>query len=150
MPVNDELGQRRHDLHEGHPTHRPLSKGYESVGIAGEISLSGFTGMAPDFTLKAGGDGGIDSHVYLRYSINVHAARKPLNLIHEVGKEMADIIVLADYNETSGLSQCLGWEWGRVLAKAPTREFGKGVLNHYIERGELRSMDELSERMLKL
>lgn len=146
----DDLGQQRHELHKDHPTHRPLSEGYESVGIAGEIALSAFTGMAPDFTLKTRGDGGIDAHIYLRYSINVHCARKPANLIHEVGKEMADIMVLAGFDESRKEAECLGWEWGRVLLNAPQGDFGKGVLNHYIARKHLRDMSELEERMLKL
>ncbi len=148
--ITEHLGQQRHELHKDHPTHRPLSKGYDGVGIAGEIALSKFSGMAVDLSLRPGGDDGIDNHIYLRHSVNVHAARIPKNLIHEVGKKMAEIMILGDYDEATGVSELLGWEWGRVLVRAPSRDFEHGVINHYIERGKLRDMKELEERMLKL
>jgi hypothetical protein len=37
--------------------------------------------------------------------------------------------------------------WGRVLKQAPTRDFGYGVMNHYIASEKLRPMSELNDMM---
>ena len=71
---------------------------------------------------------------------------KPHDLLLEVGKPVADIYVLADYND--GDPYLLGWEWGKNLSQAPTRDFGYGVINHYIPAEELRSLDELLNRSI--
>lgn len=144
-----KYGDDRERLHENHESSRPLSEGYEHVGIAGELALSQLTGLAPDLSLRSSGDGGIDSLIYLRYTVNVHAARKPYNLIHEKGQKMADIMILADYDDDTQTSKLLGWEWGSVLLKAPVKDFGHGVMNHYIPRSKLRSIKELACRVIE-
>jgi hypothetical protein len=45
-----------------------------------------------------------------------------------------------------GQAEMMGWEWGRKLLRAPVKDFGYGVLSHYIPVRELRPEDEL--RML--
>ena len=57
---------------------------------------------------------------------------------------MVDIYVLADYNE--GNSILLGWEWGKTLIQAPTKDFGYGVINHYIPAEDLRPISTIKER----
>ena len=71
-----------------------------------------------------------------RFVVDVKAANKPLNLIVEVGKVKAETIyILARAIGLEG-AQLLGWEWGRSLLQAPRRDFGYGVINHYIARGK--------------
>ena len=43
----------------------------------------------------------------------------------------------------------LGWEWGRKLENSPSKDFGYGVINHYIPRAELRPLDDLNQHLLK-
>lgn len=142
-------GDDREKVHESHATSRPLSDGYEHVGIAGELALSQLTGLAPDLSLRPAGDDGVDSLIFLRYTVNVHAARKPFNLIHEKGQKMADIMMLADYDDETQTSRLLGWEWGKVLLQAPVKDFGHGVMNHYIPRKDLRPIKELACRVME-
>jgi hypothetical protein len=37
----------------------------------------------------------------------------------------------------------MGWEWGHKLSAAPVRDFGYGVLSHYIPAGDLNPPGEL-------
>lgn len=142
-----EVATERHELHRDHPTSRPLSKDYEYVGLAGESAFAQATGLPPDLTLRAGGDKGQDFLLPLGFSVDVKTARKAGHLILEVGKPVADIYVLAEYSDETGKATLVGWTWGRLLAKAPSRDFGYGVINHYIPRAELRPMSELLKRM---
>ena len=145
-----KYGDDREKIHENNATSRPLSEGYEHVGVAGDLALSQLTGLAPDLSIRPDGDGGIDSLMFIRYTVNVHTARKPYNLIHEQGKPMADIIVLASYDDDTQSSELLGWEWGKVLEKCPVKDFGFGVLNHYKHASGLRPMSELEEKCMKM
>jgi hypothetical protein len=120
------------------------------VGVAGELALSQLTGMAPDLSLRPAGDDGVDSLIFLRYTVNVHAARKPFNLIHEEGQKMADIMILASYDDETQQSELLGWEWGKTLLQAPVKDFGHGVMNHHIPRANLRPLSELSDRVINI
>lgn len=79
--------------------------------------------------------------------MDVKTCRKPYNLIHETGKSWADIYVLAKYDDETGASELLGWEWGSILKRAPTKDFGYGVVSHYIPAGQLRSMGDMAARL---
>ena len=79
-------------------------------------------------------------------SLDVKTARKPYNLIVEEGKVLADIYVLAGIDDNDRVT-FHGWEHRRVLATAPVRDFGYGVMNHYIAREKLRPMRELESRI---
>lgn len=148
-PLNG-YSKEREEVHANHESSRPLSDGYELVGIAGELELSQLTGLAPDLSIRPGGDGGRDNCLYLRYSVDVKTARKPYNLIHEEGKQFADIFILGRYSDDTGKVELLGWEWGKTLARAPTKDFGYGVINHYISAEELRDIGELRARVIKI
>lgn len=152
--------QLRHEAHIGHPTHRPLSEGYELVGLRGEEAFVEMFGGEVDMERKLGGDGGRDNSLPLRFVepatgslvavvflVDIKAARKPGNLIAEVGKvKPKTIYVLAKYDDARDKAELLGWEWGDRLAKAPRRDFGYGVINHFIPRGSLRKLTELQHR----
>jgi hypothetical protein len=142
--------QARHELHVDHPTHRPLSEGYELVGLRGEEALANYFGLEIDLVRRPGGDGGVDNKLCLsgfEYKVDVKCARKALNLIVEVGKvEPKTIYILASYSDEDDAAVLLGWQWGVVLMNAPKKDFGYGVINHYVPRSKLRGLDDLAER----
>ena len=146
----DAFAKERHDLHVDHATSRPLSDGYEKVGLAGELAFSQFTGMAPDLSVKPEGDGGVDTTIFLAFTVDVKTARKAYNLIHEIDKPFADIFVLAEYDDDSEKAMLVGWEYGSILRKAPSKDFGYGIENHFIHRSRLRPMNLLRKRLLRL
>jgi hypothetical protein len=142
-----EEARIREALHKGQASSRPLSKGYEAVGMMGEMEFGKFSGLMPDMSARADGDSGIDFTVQLKFTVDVKTARKPAHLIHEEGKTVVDIYVLARYND-DGSATLLGWEWGSTLSRAPTKDFGYGVISHYIPAENLRPMEELEGRMV--
>lgn len=143
-----EEARQREALHKGQASSRPLSDDYEAVGLFGEFKFGAFSGIMPNLQPKPEGDSGIDFVMLMRFTLDVKTARKPKNLIHEKGKKFVDIYVLASYEEDKSV-KLLGWEWGAKLRKAPTKDFGYGVINHYIPAEKLRPMEELESKMVK-
>ena len=143
------IADKRHQIHENHASSRPLSDDYNLVGISGEWAFAHFSGMMPDLEEKPEGDKGIDFSLPVRLTIDVKTARKAYHLIQEVGKPVrADIYVLAQYDDATGKSELIGWEWAHILLQAPAKDFGYGIVNHYIHRNELRPMDDLKKMMI--
>jgi hypothetical protein len=143
------LVDSRTEVHAGHSTQRILSEEHDKVGLSGEFAFGEFSGLWPDTRLLTSGDRGVDFTIAMLFTVDVKTYRKPGNLIHEQGKPFADIFVLAKYDEDTGKSSLLGWEWGTKLKSAPVKDFGYGVINHYIPANHLRSMDELKNRLSK-
>lgn len=140
----DNIGNERHDLHKCHATSRPLSDGYENVGLAGEFEFGKFSGLMPDLERRPGGDNGIDFVLPVALTVDVKTARNPRNLLHEQGKSFADIYVLAEYDDDTKTARLLGWAWGTTLRKTTPKDVGGyGVISHYIPRERLRPMSEL-------
>jgi len=139
--------ESRNALHNGQKSQRILSENHNAVGMAGEFAFGEFCGLWPDTTDRVGGDNGFDFIVPLKFTVDIKTARKAFHLIHEKGKNFADIYVLAEYDDESNTAQLIGWEFGKTLEKAPTKDFGYGVINHYIRQKELRPMSELKNRM---
>ncbi len=147
--LRDEA-EDRHQSHKDHASSRPLSKDYELIGLLGEAKFGELSGLMPDLERKLGGDKGIDFVVPLRFSVDVKTARKAFHLIHEQGKPVADIYVLASYDDDTKKASLIGWEWGARLKQAPVRDFGYGIMNHYIRADQLKPMSELKKRMIQL
>jgi hypothetical protein len=141
MDALRSLADRREQLHEHHASSRPLSPDYELVGLAGEAELAKRTGLDIDASDRPAGDGGTDFAVTL--TIDVKTARKPGNLIVERGKVVSSIYVLARYDDQTESAELLGWAWGAEMKARPVRDFGYGVLNHYLPARELKPMDSL-------
>ena len=139
-----EIAAQRSGSHIGHESQRILGENHDLVGVSGEAIFAKYFGLKMNDEIKPEGDDGIDFLLGLNFSVDVKTARKPYNLLLEVGKPVADIYVLADYND--GDPYLLGWEWGKNLANAPSKDFGYGVINHYIPAEKLRSMNELLNR----
>jgi hypothetical protein len=142
------LAESREHLHQNHASSRPLSEGYEFVGLRGEEEFARLTGLALDTEERVGGDKGLDFTVPANrerrgFTVDVKTARKPKHLIVEQGKVHADAYVLAGYEDVADRVRFLGWESGRVIGACPVRDFGYGVLNHYLKADVLRPLDDL-------
>lgn len=137
----------RHESHKNHASSRPFSDDYELIGLLGEVEFAKKTGIMLDLERRLSGDSGIDFVLPLKFTVDVKTAKKPFHLIHETGKKFADIYVLAGINVE--IVNLIGWEFGKVLEKAPTKDFGYGVINHYIPADKLKKMDELYARINK-
>ena len=152
--MNDAIREeatRRSLMHKYHPTHRPLSDGYNLVGLRGEEEFSRIFGGSVDLSSKPNGDKGIDyiiRTIHGNFSVDIKTARKPGNLIVEKGKVVPlTIYVLAGYSDETDSATLLGWQWGKILLVSPTRDFGKGVINHYIPAPRLRNMLDLLDQV---
>ena len=135
-------------LHANHSS-RKLSDDYEAIGMLGEWEFAKATGIFPDLSERIDGDAGVDFIIPLTFTVDVKTARKAYHLIHEAGRSFADIYVLAEHDDQTGQTRLVGWEFGTILKRAPVRDFGYGIENHYIHRDNLRSMQELIERMAR-
>lgn len=136
------IATKRALVHKGQTSRRPLSKDYEFVGLSGEIAFSKATGYPLDLRIKPGGDHGVDFKTCLG-TVDVKTLRKPWYLLVEEEKVNADIYVLAQYEDDLRAARLLGWEYGSVMKRQPTRDFGYGVINHYKETKTLRTIWEL-------
>jgi hypothetical protein len=143
-------GELRHQSHSGQDSSRPLSKDYELVGLVGEVAFSHMFGLPVNWHRNPGGDGRIDFVIPLGFTVDVKCARQAIHLIEEVGKVTADIYVLAQYNEVNTSATLLGWEWGSTLRAAPHKDFGYGIVNHYIHKDNLRPMSWLTNRIARV
>jgi hypothetical protein len=141
------IAAERNDLHSSHKSSRPLSENYEVVGLSGEFEFGRLVGLMPDLSQRPEGDKGVDFIVSMPLSVDVKTARKALNLIHERGKPFADIYVLAEFDEQRQRATIVGWAYGTTLKSAPSKDFGYGVINHYIPRESLRPICELVNRL---
>ena len=138
------IAEQRSSTHIGHASQRILSEDYNLIGVCGEVAFGREFNLEIDDSVKPAGDNGIDFVLGLQFSVDVKTAKLPYNLLLEVGKPVSDIYVLADYND--GDTKLVGWEWGLKLSQAPTKDFGYGVINHYIPAENLRPMSELKRR----
>lgn len=143
-PKDVKHAEDRNAIHQGHLTHRPLSKDYELVGVAGERAFSEWAHIDMDRKLRPTGNGSVNFKVAGK-KINVYAARKPRHLLVEKKKAKSDIYVLARYSEATEKAALIGWAWKDEVLKAPARDYGgMGVVSHGIERAKLRKMETLA------
>lgn len=125
----------------GYASRRPLSEGFEAVGVAGEIAFSLFGGMKVDEKPRSRGDKGVDFRHSL--TIDVKTARRANNLIVEVGKVKADLYVLCEWDDATETATLLGWAWGWEVSRWPVDDgtlFKNGIRNHYRAASALHPM----------
>ena len=75
--------------------------------------------------------------------IDVKTARKAYNLLVEEDKVNADIYVLAMYRDYTDNVTLLGWAFKEEVLDAPKRDFGYGIINHYIPKDNLHPIESL-------
>ena len=136
------VAAERHDLHRDHASSRPLSDGYELVGLVGEAEFSRLFNVPMNLERMAGGDNGVDFVINGR-TIDIKTARKAFNLIVEQGHVCCDVYVLANPNRGVTGAELLGWAGRKDIEKAPVRDFGHGIDNHYIPADKLRTIYSL-------
>ena len=137
-----KIANEREKIHENHASSRPLSDDYEYVGLKGEEQFAKEFDLELDRELRPGGDKGID-FITIVGRIDVKTARKPYNLIVEEDKVKADIYVLAIYRDYDDDAVLLGWAFKDEVLNAPVKDFGYGIMNHYISRKELHPIEAL-------
>jgi hypothetical protein len=142
-----KIAAQRENLHKNHASSRPLSKNYEYLGLKGEAKFAEEFGIPMDNKLRPEGDGGRDFPSVLG-NIDVKTARKAFNLLVEVGKVVSDVYVLAKYTDETDEAELLGWEYKDKILKAPTKDFGYGIINHYISKNELIPISHLKDIVL--
>ena len=54
-----------------------------------------------------------------------------------------DVETIAKYIDDTDTVELLGWEYKKEILKAPTRDFGYGIVNHYIPKNNLKSIESL-------
>jgi hypothetical protein len=138
------LGSERDVAHERHASSRKLSEDYDALGIFGECKFAFEFGLQVDKHLRLGGDNGIDFHTRAG-TVDVKTARKPFNLLVEQTKvaSAADILVLCQFLGFTVEPVLLGWAYREEVADSPVRDFGYGILNHYVPAAELRDIETL-------
>ena len=141
-----KIANDREILHQHHESSRPLSKNYEYVGLKGEFQFAKEFGFEIDEELRPSGDKGIDFKSAIG-TIDVKTARKAYNLIVEENKVDSDIYVLAKYIDNTDTVKLLGWEIKEKVLEAPVRDFGYGIINHYIPKNNLKPMELLKKRL---
>ncbi|MAH50267.1 hypothetical protein CMI37_30885 [Candidatus Pacearchaeota archaeon] len=141
-----KIAENRHNLHRGQDSHRPLSFNYEYIGLIGEYAFGYWSGLAMDMEYREQGDFGIDFQVG-NIGIDVKTAIKAYNLLLEKDKKHTTIIVLAQYNNDTSNEKVilLGWEYGNFMRYMPCKDFGYGVINHYLDQHYLRPMSLLEK-----
>ena len=140
------MAKDREEIHKDHASSRPLSKGYERLGLAGEYQFAKEFGFNVDEELRPEGDGGKDFPSGLG-SIDVKTARKAFNLIVEEDHVKSDIYVLAQYFDETDRAKLLGWAYKKEVLAAPKKDFGYGVINHYIPKEKLYKMSTLKKKL---
>ncbi len=143
----EQIVEQRDSLHRNDHSRRPLSSGYELIGILGEIAFAQTYLLPLDTRVRHNGDKGVDFRTPIG-TIDVKTAQKAYHLLVEVGKADADIYVLAAYE--AGEVRFLGWEWGRAMTKCPVNEFRPGLHSHYLPAELLHSMAELDKMLLEV
>ena len=141
-----KMAADREKLHKNHASSRPLSKDYEYIGLKGEEKFAEEFNLVLDGELKPGGDKGHDFSSSLG-AIDIKTARKAYNLIVEEGKVRADVYVLAQYEDYTDSVKLLGWASKDEVLEAPVRDFGYGIMNHYIPKNDLHHMDFLKGQL---
>lgn len=132
----------RHNLHLNQESSRPLNSNYEYTGLAGERTFEVWSGIPMDVSRRIAGDNGTD----FLDSIDVKTAKKPYNLLVEVGKVNAEIYVLAGINPDDMRTVTLyGWCYREELFKNSPKTFGYNILNHHVHRSKLKPMDRLKQ-----
>lgn len=141
---------RRKAFHINSAGRRPLSDGYELVGLAGEVEFATTFDQPLNLIRRHGGDGGIDFVIPLAFTVDVKCLRDASNLLVEEGTAAADIYVLAEYSDATRRATLIGWEYGSIVAKVPAKAYPREIVNHVVPRGALRDISDIDRRLMKL
>ena len=131
------------------PSERVLVENHHLVGLAGEWAFAKFAGIMPDLSIRKYGDNGIDFVVNFSFPLDVKTATRGNRLLLEHNKPVADIYVLAKFDETTQTAELVGWEWGAILKRIEPKDTGRKITNHALHMNKLRSMAEFQRYLNK-
>lgn len=152
-----EVVEARNAVFRGKARNRPLTEGYEEIGMLGEWEFGRWSGIFP--RTKPGGDGGYDFQVPVVFTVDVKSSKRGDVLFVEAGKVKADIYVLAHvaYGEEVEVdsrtvwadprTKLVGWCFASQVKAMPAKDSGRGIINHTLSASELRPMEELRRMM---
>ncbi|NBW18580.1 MAG: hypothetical protein EBR82_62465 [Caulobacteraceae bacterium] len=143
------IAKARSELHRDHASTRRLTQDHDLVGLVGEAEAANYLGAEVDLASRPAGDGGIDFHIALYFSVDVKTTRRhDGDLLVEAKSANADIYVLAHF--VDGKATLIGWEWGKhVKEYEPYDVGGHGIVSHKVPRRNLRPMDTLKARLTR-
>ena len=131
----------RYRNHIGQSTYKPLSPDHEYIGLLGEVAFSIVYALPLTWEdLKGGGDE-CDFRIG-NISLDIKTYRRPLSILCKQHKRHADRIVLAKYISDEAI-KLIGWDYYEMIKRSQPRDFGRGIINHHREAGDLRDMKEL-------
>lgn len=147
----------RSAAHDGQSSQRRLAKDYELTGLRGERWFAAWSGLEPAFPpdIRGRGDNGYDFVCEMwitptqreRRTIDVKAARKPVNLLVEEKHVFAHIYVLVGIDDALG-DGGIGWAWRREVLAAELKTMkGYKLPSHAILARTLRPLRELKRRL---
>jgi hypothetical protein len=138
---------------------RRWSEGHITVGLLGERAFARMVGVRHDLRSKPLGDGGSDQTLFFwgidgtieKVACDVKSARKATwLLVNRLKVKPRTIYVLSQVNASLTDAEIIGWEWGSVVMKAPTKFWsGNDAEVHYILASELRKPNELTARCIQ-
>ena len=133
----------RYRNHIGQATYKPLSINHEYIGLLGEVAFSAVYALPLTWEdLKGGGDE-CDFRIG-NLTIDIKTYRRPVNVLCKQHKRHADRIVLAKYVSDEAI-KLIGWDYYDMIKRSQPKDFGRGIINHHREAGELMDMKELEQ-----
>lgn len=138
------LGNKRTEMQNGSPSQRLLVDGSDHIGFMGEMLFALRYGLRMNLDPIPGGDPGYDFTIPLNFTVDIKTTKTLGNLLVEKGKVKADIYVMYYFDGKEYTP--IGWEWGKVIEQVPPKDFGKGVINHFISHDKLKPMSILDKQ----
>jgi len=146
---DDDLARRRHQIHidHGNCSRRfyadPMLE--DHIGVVCERAFAERYGLSINEKILAEGDDHYD--FLIRHgTLDVKGAQKAYNLLVKEWEidRCADFLVLARW-EPGDIVTFLGWEKKETMQRQPKKDFGRGIVNHYLSRHKLRPMSDLEQ-----
>ena len=136
---------------------RFLGKNTTAIGIIGEQYFAKTFNICADLSFKSKGDGGkdfkiplaIDGHIE-KIPVDVKTSSRGDTLLVEQGTVKAKTIyVLIHYDKNIKESKILGWQWGIYILRQEAKRWPLEVINHAVDKNDLRNIEELIVRLVK-
>jgi len=131
------IADTRRSAHKARGSRRGLTKNFEEIGVAGELAFEVWSGIPMDRKPRPRGDS-TDFWIANR-RIDIKCYTRPICLLVERAKANQDYYVLAGWRNEKEIS-LLGWADLETVLAAPYRDFGRGIVNYYIDAKNLAPM----------
>ncbi len=136
---------------------RFLGKNTTAIGIVGEQYFSKTFNICADLSFKSEGDGGKDFKIGLvigdgieKIPVDVKTSSRGDTLLVEKGTvNPKTIYVLIHYDRNIKECSIVGWQWGLYILRQEPKRWPLQVINHAVDKNDLRNIDELMARLIK-